>query len=161
MTFRQVAGGPGFFESDNHTISSDLIDNPTGEPVPLPGTALLQGAGLGLIGIAASAFGPVRRDLRGPGRAAGRALNPIADASTLGTHASQSAAPAEPGPEPDPITQSPPARARPSARALATALVLAVSVVSLGPPASADEDGAVCSMRSAPAWPPATSSPPR
>lgn len=52
IKFQEQPGGFGLFESDNHTISFDLIDrdNQTGADVPVPATALLFGAGLGLIG---------------------------------------------------------------------------------------------------------------
>jgi hypothetical protein len=52
ITFRELPGSTKAFESDNHTIIVDLINtgDQTGSEIPLPGTALLRGAGIGLIG---------------------------------------------------------------------------------------------------------------
>jgi hypothetical protein len=52
ITFRELPGSTQAFESDNHTIIVDLINtgDQTGSEIPLPGTALLLGAGIGLIG---------------------------------------------------------------------------------------------------------------
>lgn len=52
ITFRELPGSTKAFESDNHTIIVGLVNtrDQTGSEIPLPGTALLPGAGLGLLG---------------------------------------------------------------------------------------------------------------